>query len=604
MKLIRCLIMRCTIMIALAHSSSVWAQTSFSYQGTLRNAGTLKNGDVDLQLRLFDANSAGAQIGSTLVLNDVAVTNGVFDVSLDFGAVFGGADRYLEIAVANSSAVGPSASYTALNPRQRIRAVPYASSVPDGAIVTSKLANQAVTSAKLAPNSVGSAQLANNAVGVAALADNAVDTAALQDQSVTNPKLADGSITGSKIAAGAIGAAQVNSSQVQLRINGECPLPLLMSGINSDGSVRCDVVSTNGITTLPAGGFPDPPPRIAIRPNGLPVILFRAKTPSNRMTLYFCHDVVCSSGSVRDAGNSARYFDFYIGSDDRARFFYGVNDALNGSTLFRRECSDSQCTSFSSATPVAPAGSGRLGTHVAIAVRSDGRPVIFGGSFVSNFVYELMICGDASCSSGNVTVPVPGNSGLSIVQSGVVLRADNTPVITTRQTAGSVQIDLYTYICADAACSTGATRTISTGANRFGIAARIPSSNIPEFYYSEPTIKRVACVDVACSALAAPSTVDSSVTGFTYVAVSARNGLSRALYSRTNEFVLAACNDASCTTSVLNTVTKANPTAAEDSAPTLWLRPDQRFAFASLDAIGSSDSLIRLYTCANADCAP
>src|SRR2546426_5188115 len=83
-----------------AGASAVFAQTSsFIYQGRLTDGGTAANGNYDLQFALFDSLSGGTQVGSTQALNTVAVTGGVFTVSLNFGAnSFTGADRFLEIS--------------------------------------------------------------------------------------------------------------------------------------------------------------------------------------------------------------------------------------------------------------------------------------------------------------------------------------------------------------------------------------------------------------------------------------------------------------------------------------------------------------------------
>src|SRR6266571_7080444 len=88
------------VLCLFAGASAVFAQTSsFIYQGRLTDGGTPANGNYDLQFALFDSLSDGTQIGSTQALNSVAVSNGVFTVSLDFGAnSFSGADRFLEIS--------------------------------------------------------------------------------------------------------------------------------------------------------------------------------------------------------------------------------------------------------------------------------------------------------------------------------------------------------------------------------------------------------------------------------------------------------------------------------------------------------------------------
>lgn len=63
------------------------AQTSnFTYQGKLTDSGTPANGNYDLQFGLWDSASGGTQMGATQTINAVAVSNGVFSVSLDFGA--------------------------------------------------------------------------------------------------------------------------------------------------------------------------------------------------------------------------------------------------------------------------------------------------------------------------------------------------------------------------------------------------------------------------------------------------------------------------------------------------------------------------------------
>src|SRR5947209_4595497 len=101
-----------------------FAQTSsFTYQGRLTDGGTAANGEYDLQFALFDSLSGGTQIGSTQGINAVAVSNGVFTVTLDFGAnSFSGANRFLEISARPSGA----GSFTLLAPRQPVTATPYA----------------------------------------------------------------------------------------------------------------------------------------------------------------------------------------------------------------------------------------------------------------------------------------------------------------------------------------------------------------------------------------------------------------------------------------------------------------------------------------------
>lgn len=98
--------------------------TAFTYQGELRQSGTPVSGAGDFQFSMWDALSAGAQVGSTVVVNAVSVVDGRFTAQIDFGAAaFSGDARWLEIEVDFPSGTG---SPTPLSPRQALSPAPYA----------------------------------------------------------------------------------------------------------------------------------------------------------------------------------------------------------------------------------------------------------------------------------------------------------------------------------------------------------------------------------------------------------------------------------------------------------------------------------------------
>lgn len=101
--------------------------TGFTYQGRLESGGTPAQGAFDLNFVLYDAETAGAQVGPTVERGDVPVSQGLFNLTLDFGAVFTGSELYLEIGVRPGSSAG---AYTTLEPRQRIGVTPYALALP------------------------------------------------------------------------------------------------------------------------------------------------------------------------------------------------------------------------------------------------------------------------------------------------------------------------------------------------------------------------------------------------------------------------------------------------------------------------------------------
>lgn len=98
--------------------------TTFTYQGRLTDAGSPANGTYDLRFILYDAETGGAQVGSTVARDDVPVANGLFTVDLDFGGnAFQGDARWLEIAVRPGTSTG---AHTVLSPRQSVSPAPYA----------------------------------------------------------------------------------------------------------------------------------------------------------------------------------------------------------------------------------------------------------------------------------------------------------------------------------------------------------------------------------------------------------------------------------------------------------------------------------------------
>jgi len=116
--------------LALAFSllpSAFGQTTAFTYQGYLEDAGAAANGLYDFRAELYNRATPGAPgdalVSSTLTLTAVPVTNGLFMLTLDFGASpFNGEDRWLQLQVRTNGAAG----YTMLLPRQPVTPTPYA----------------------------------------------------------------------------------------------------------------------------------------------------------------------------------------------------------------------------------------------------------------------------------------------------------------------------------------------------------------------------------------------------------------------------------------------------------------------------------------------
>ena len=128
----------------LAGNLAVHAQsTAFTYQGRLTDSsGSPSTGGYDLRVAVFDA-AGGGNLRGLLTNSAVAVSNGLFTTTLDFGfGVFNGGPRWLEIGVRSN---GTATAFNTLAPRQAVLPAPYA--------FWSANASQAVTVTGTVPSS-------------------------------------------------------------------------------------------------------------------------------------------------------------------------------------------------------------------------------------------------------------------------------------------------------------------------------------------------------------------------------------------------------------------------------------------------------------------
>jgi hypothetical protein len=110
-------------LMLICHSSLLFGQsTAFTYQGRLNDGSNPANGSYDLRFAVFDKSTNGNQQGPILTNGATSVSNGLFNVVLDFGNQFSGPDRWLEIAVRTNG----NGNFITLSPRQPVTAIPYA----------------------------------------------------------------------------------------------------------------------------------------------------------------------------------------------------------------------------------------------------------------------------------------------------------------------------------------------------------------------------------------------------------------------------------------------------------------------------------------------
>lgn len=96
--------------------------TAFTYQGRLNVGSAPANGNYDLTFALFNDSNGVNQVSSTLTNTDLAITNGLFTVNLDFGSgVFAIQPLWLQIGARTNGSVG---AFSLLSPLQQLTAAP------------------------------------------------------------------------------------------------------------------------------------------------------------------------------------------------------------------------------------------------------------------------------------------------------------------------------------------------------------------------------------------------------------------------------------------------------------------------------------------------
>ncbi|MHC4744325.1 MAG: tail fiber protein, partial [Planctomycetota bacterium] len=99
--------------------------TAFTYQGRLIDGEATADGLYGFSFALYELAEGGDPVvAEPIELKNVEVIDGYFTVELDFGEVFNGRQRWLEIGVREMEA--KVEGYEILEPRQEVKPTPYA----------------------------------------------------------------------------------------------------------------------------------------------------------------------------------------------------------------------------------------------------------------------------------------------------------------------------------------------------------------------------------------------------------------------------------------------------------------------------------------------
>lgn len=627
------------IIAMLGNASAQQLGSVFNYQGQLTESNQPATGLYDLQICLFDSMANPVPLGCAPDLPDVPVDAGLFTVALEFGSgPFSGQQRFLELRVRPGASTG---GYTILAPRQLIRPAPEAlranaagvapwtglTGVPSGfadgidniggvgsvtsvtagtglsgGIITGsgtigiasggvgsvEIADGGVAAVDIAAESLGAAQIASNAIAAAELADAAVDTNAVQNLAITQ----------GKIAAAAVGSAQIDSTQVQRRVNGSCFLGSYLRGLNADGSVLCSDLPGEGVSTVVTLDSGDAvgtsQTSMAIGADGRPVISYSDSTNGN-LKVVRCTTAACQSSSRVTVDNSSNdvgsFSAIAIGADGLPIMSYYDTTAGN---LKVAKCTIASCSTATISTVDASASD--VGKWSAIAIGADGRAVISYYNATSGSL-KVAKCGSAACdgllvittldnpsnSVGEFTDIAIGNDGLPVISyydatagslkvakcanttcsaaasittvnpdggqfSSIAIAPDGLPIISS---TSSINGRLTVAKCANAACTGSATITNFLGGFNSSIAIGSDALAVIAFYNFTPNTAKVAkCADAACTSLSSIAAIfqESADDGYATSIAIGRDGFPAISYVNLTlrNLKFAKCDTRSC----------------------------------------------------------
>lgn len=389
-----------------------------------------------------------------------------------------------------------------------------------------------ITAAQIAPGAIGTAQIAVGSVTAAQIALGSITAAQLATGAVGTAQIADASVTAAKLAPGTI----------QAPIAGACSVGEYVRGVTAAGALLCEPSLNATVSTTvdgpPAAGSNS---AIAIGADGLPIIShYDATAQGLRVTR--CGNAACTAGNVSgtiDApGNPVGLFtSVAIGADALPIISHHDIAAV---ALRVTHCGDADCSTGNVSTTVDTGG-----RFSSMAIGADGLPLI---SHDDGSRLKVTHCGNVTCTAGNTTTIVDG-PGMFLGRYGsLAIGADGLPVISYQDGAAGT---LRVAHCGNLTCTSGnAITAVDAGGGYTSLA--IGSDGLPVISHRAHTALRVThCGNAACTSGNVSTTVDdpaNEVGAYTSIAIGAA-GLPIISHQDASAAALrlTRCGDPACT---------------------------------------------------------
>ncbi len=384
-----------------------------------------------------------------------------------------------------------------------------------GSITSSQLAPGAIGAAQIALGAITSAQLADGSITGAKVADGSITAAKLAPGAAQPPIVGTcppgqylrGVNTGGLAICEPLFVAPAMATLApglypSFTLNG-AGHPVIAYYANSlFQTVVCDSPTCRGANVMqvqfnPGGTFSAS--SVAIGADGLPVVAYR-NTATDALRVTKCGNPTCSSGNIStDVDNPVNVVvggssSMAVPADGRPVIAHLVSP---GGRLRINKRGNAPCPAGNtSTTPELFVDA--LG-ETAMAIGADGLPIV---AHFMNVGLRVIKCGNAACTAGTVATTVdPAPDGYGRFAS-IAIGVDGLPIISS-QGGGNV---LRVTHCGNAACSSGnVSRTIDDTGGNAGTrtALAIGDDGLPIISHVDDdtaAIRVVKCGDVACGA--------------------------------------------------------------------------------------------------------
>jgi hypothetical protein len=572
-----------------AHAQALGS--AFTYQGQLQEADAPATGLYDFQFCVYDVAAGSSPLLCAPEFADVPVDGGLFAVAVDFGAtMFIGQQRFLELRVRPGAS---AAAYTPLAPRQLVRATPEAlrASVASAAPWLGLTGVPAGFADGVDNSSGGTVTTVNAGAGLTGGPITTSGTLAIAPAGVVAPMIAIGAVGVAQLAINSVDSGRIVDDSVfagDIGVNAIGASELGNNAVDTAAILDAQVTAPK-IAPGAIGAAQIDPTQVQARVGGScgDGEYFRGIDPDGGLD---CELLPVAFDRVLDlVGEVGTHVALALRADQRPLLAY--HDEGNDN-LKLYDCADAACAS---GTRRLLDSAGDVGENIAIAIRPGGLPAIAYRSVDAQSL-KFYDCTNAACSTGTArTLDDVVNVGAAVAMG---LRADGRPLIAY---ADLSNFRLRIYDCANAGCSSGTALAPPGTSNIYGasIAMRADDRALIALGGNAGAglpVRVYDCGNIGCTTGTSRNLTDMNFSGPVALAIRTNGRPLVASAGIASSLSVHDCADAVCVAS-----TRAIFDSGTTNAVGMALRGDGRALIVFGMAAGATD--LRVLDCGNAGCS-